>query len=388
MYNTKMKIYDVLILGAGASGLMCAGTLGKKWHVGIIEGNEKVAKKLKISGGGKCNITNVDVGVKNYDTTDEVLSNALKRFSKNDLLDFLEQNKIELEVRKNRYFFCKNSSDEIINTLKKRAKNAEILLNNEILKVTKKDNTFEIKTQKSIYRAKKLVVATGGKSFKTLGASEIGLQIAKEFGLKVKEFSPALVGLTVQKEQFWMKELSGLSCYVHIKVNDKIVKEEMLFAHKGISGPAVLSASLYWQKGSISIDFLPNNNIFQLIKGSKKLLSSVIPLPKRLSKALLQAIGVKDVECKKITAEEKKELEKLHNYEFAPAGNFGFTKAEVSRGGVLTSELNADTLESKQVENLYFIGEVVDVTGELGGYNFQWAFSSGVVCADAVNNKG
>ena len=381
-----MKIYDVMILGAGASGLMCAGMLDEKLNAAIIEGNEKAAKKLKISGGGKCNITNVEVSANNYDNEDEVLQNALNIFSKDDLLRFLDANKVELELRKNRYYFCKKSSDEIINLLKYRARHVKMLLNNEIINVTKKDNLFEVKTQKSIYKAKKLVVATGGKSFKTLGASEIGLQIAKDFGLKVKEFTPALVGLTVQKEQFWMKELSGLSCYVHIKVNNKLIKEEMLFAHKGISGPAVLSASLYWQKGNISIDFLPNNNIFQLIKGSKKLLSSVIPLPKRLSKAILKALDIEDVECKKITQDAKKELERIHNYEFAPAGNFGFTKAEVSRGGVLSEELDANSLESKQVKDLYFIGEVVDVTGELGGYNFQWAFSSGIVCANSINN--
>jgi len=161
----------------------------------------------------------------------------------------------------------------------------------------------------------------------------------------------------------------------------------MLFAHKGISGPAVLSASLYWKKGNMTIDFLPNDNIFKLISGSKKLLSSVIPLPKRLSKAILKAIDIEDVECKKISPHAKKNLEAIHNYEFAPAGNFGFIKAEVCRGGVLAEELNASTLESWHVENLYFIGEVVDVTGELGGYNFQWAFSSGVVCAKALNNK-
>lgn len=382
-----MKIYDVLILGAGASGLMCAGMLDKKLNAAVIEGNEKAAKKLKISGGGKCNITNVEVSANNYDSEDELLQNALSVFSKDDLLRFLDVNKVKLELRKNRYYFCKQSSDEIINLLKNRAKHVEMLLNNEILKVTKKDNLFEVKTQKSSYKAKKVVVATGGKSFKTLGASEIGLQIAKDFGLKVKEFTPALVGLTVQKEQFWMKELSGLSCYVNIKVNDKVIKEEMLFAHKGISGPAVLSASLYWQKGNISIDFLPNDNIFQLIKGSKKLLSSVIPLPKRLSKAILKALNIEDVECRKISPHTKKELERIHNYDFAPAGNFGFTKAEVSRGGVLSEELDANSLESKQEKGLYFIGEVVDVTGELGGYNFQWAFSSGVVCANGINNE-
>lgn len=159
----------------------------------------------------------------------------------------------------------------------------------------------------------------------------------------------------------------------------------MLFAHRGISGPAVLSASLYWKKGEISIDFLPKKEILKLVKGSKKLLSSVIPLPKRLSKALLNAVDIKDKECNKLTAEDREKLKNIHSYSFAPAGNFGFTKAEVSRGGVLAEELNNLTLEAKNVAGLYFIGEVVDVTGELGGYNFQWAFSSAYYCAKNIN---
>ena len=187
--------------------------------------------------------------------------------------------------------------------------------------------------------------------------------------------------MTLQKDQFWMKELSGLSCYVHITVNDKILKEDMLFAHKGISGPSVLSASLYWRKGNISVDFLPNHNILDLISTGKKLVSSVIPLPKRLSRAILQALNVEDKECGKLNKQSIENLKKIHSYEFAPAGNFGFTKAEVSRGGVLSNELNRYTLEALDVKGLHFIGEVVDVTGELGGYNFQWAFSSATVCA-------
>jgi hypothetical protein len=188
----------------------------------------------------------------------------------------------------------------------------------------------------------------------------------------------------VQKEQFWMKELSGLSCFVHVYVEDRVIKEEMLFAHKGISGPAILSASLYWKKGEMRIDFLPNSNILEIVNGNKKLLSSSIPLPKRLTLALLQAIAVEDKECKKLTSDDREKLKKLHHYNFAPAGNFGFTKAEVSRGGVLSQELNPKTLESNKIKGLYFIGEVVDVTGELGGYNFQWAFSSAYTCAKSI----
>lgn len=381
-----MKIYDVLILGAGASSLMCASNLDKKLSIAIVEGNGKIAQKLKISGGSKCNITNVHVSQNNYDGDSEFISNVLDSFSKDDLLNYLHANSVEPVIRKERYYFCKDSSDEIINIFKNNTRHVEILLGRDILEVKKDGDIFEVKTSKGALSARNVVVATGGKSYKELGASDIGLAIAKSFGIKVKEFTPALVGLTVQKEQFWMKELSGLSCYVNIKVDDKILKEELLFAHKGISGPAVLSASLYWQKGNITIDFLPENSILELIKGSKKQLSSVIPLPKRLSKAILEALHVEDVECKKVTGEMIEKLQKIHSYEFAPAGNFGFSKAEVCRGGVITNELNPYTMEALYVKGLYFIGEVVDVTGELGGYNFQWAFSSGYVCAKAINN--
>ncbi|WP_372999838.1 NAD(P)/FAD-dependent oxidoreductase [Sulfurimonas sp.] len=382
-----MKIYDVLILGAGASGLMCASQLSKKMSVGIIDVNAKVAQKLKISGGGKCNITNVSVSKNNFDGDMNLVSSVLERFSKDDLLDFLQINSLTPVIRKNRYYFCKDSSDEIINILKRLTKHQDLILSREILGVTKKDDIFYVQALQGTTKAKRVIVATGGKSFKTLGASDIGLEIAKSFDITTKEFTPALVGLTVQKDQFWMKELSGLSCYVHIKVDDKVLDEDLLFAHKGISGPAVLSASLYWKKGNISIDFLPNKNILDLVNGSKKLVSSVIPLPKRLSQAILKAIGVDDTECKKLSKEIKEKLLTIHKYEFAPAGNFGFTKAEVSRGGVCAKELHIDSLESKAVQNLHFIGEVVDVTGELGGYNFQWAFSSGVICAKEINRS-
>lgn len=382
-----MKIYDVIILGAGASGLMCGAHLDENLDVAIVDVNEKVAKKLKISGGGKCNITNVQVSEANFDGDEELVEYALSVFSKENLLEFLHDNGVVPVVRKDRYYFCKDSSDEIINVLKNKTKHCNLLLNSKILHLEKKSDVFELETSKGILKAKNVVVATGGKSFQTLGASDIGLTIAKDFDLKVKEFTPALVGMTLQPKEFWMKELSGLSCYVYITVKDKVLKEEMLFAHKGISGPAVLSASLYWNKGNISIDFLPNENILELVSGSKKQISSVMNLPKRLSKAILDAVDVKDIECRKLKKEDIEKLKKIHTYEFAPAGNFGFTKAEVCRGGIFSSELNRYTLESLDIKGLYFIGEVVDVTGELGGYNFQWAFSSSVVCSQALSSN-
>ena len=378
-------MYDVIILGAGASGLMCAANISKKLKVAIIEHNTQAAKKLKISGGGKCNITNVSVGVENYLGNEELLKSTFKKFSQKRFLDFLERNRVELEVRKGRYYFCKESSQVVIDLLLRNVKRADLILGEEIVEVLKNDAVFEVISEKKRYKARNVVVASGGESFKNIGASDIGLKIAQKFGIEYKKFEPALVGLTLQKEQFWMKELSGLSCYVKISVCDRTLNEEMLFAHKGISGPAVLSASLYWKKGEIAIDFLPDQAIKGFVKnGGKRLFSSVIPLPKRLSKSLLHAIGLKDKECSKATKEDLLLLEKIHNYRFAPAGNFGFSKAEVSRGGVLADELNFQTLESKKEKGLYFIGEVVDITGELGGYNFQWAFSSAYVCAKSL----
>jgi hypothetical protein len=379
-----MKKYDVIILGAGASGLMCASNLGKKKSVLVIDTNDKVARKLQISGGGKCNITNVFVDVDNFDGDTLLVKSVLKKFSKESLINFLERSRVPLEIRKGRYYFCQNSAEDIIELLKRSAKHSEILLNTQIIKVDKEKEDFCIQTSKGEFFAEKVVVATGGKSFANIGASEIGLEIAKNFGIEVQEFTPALVGLTVQKEQFWMKELSGLSCYVHIKVGEKLLKEEMLFTHKGISGPAVLSASLYWKKGLLSIDFLPNLADLEELKSSNKQLSTLLKLPKRLAKALLVAVELKDKVGKKLQGEDLIKLKNLQNYSFAPAGNFGFTKAEVSRGGVISEELLFDTLEAKKVKGLYFIGEVVDITGELGGYNFQWAFSSAYVCAKAI----
>jgi predicted Rossmann fold flavoprotein len=380
------NIYDIAILGGGASALMCSANLSKKKSIAIVESNKELAKKLKISGGGKCNITNTEVSANNYDGNNEFISHIFKNFSKHSLLRFLDRNKIELELRKNRYYFCKYSSDDIIDALIKNSKGVDFLLGYEVLDISKIDDIFILKTSNGTIKAKSLVVATGGKSFKRLGASDIGLKIAKKFDIGVREFEAALVGLTLQKSQFWMKELSGLSCYVNIKVQDKEIYEEMLFAHKGISGPAILSTSLYWKKGDISIDFLPNQNILELSASSKKYISSTIKLPSRLSKALLFELGVEDKECKKLTKADKENLKKIHAYKFAPSGNFGFEKAEVSRGGVLVDELHNTTMESKKVKSLYFIGEVVDVTGELGGYNFQWVFSSAYVCAKALKN--
>jgi predicted Rossmann fold flavoprotein len=380
-----MKKFDVLILGGGASGLMCASWLNanSSLDVGIIEANTNLAQKLKISGGGKCNITNVDVSKEYFLGDDSFVDDVLKEFSKDDLLRFLKKHGLNPVIRKKRYYFCPKSSDEIINILKKESSKTKMIMGEKILHV--RDN-FIVKTDKNSYQATHLVVATGGESYKSIGATDIGLKIAKDYKHEIKPFYPALVGLTLQPKQFWMKELSGISLHVKIKIEDRVIDEDMLFAHKGISGLAVLSASLYWHKGDIEIDFLPELHVRDIIKSNKKNISTALMLPKRFSRLFLEAIELKDKPCNKLNKEEIERLCQIHSYSFAPSGNFGFSKAEVSRGGVISSEIESKSMQSKRVKNLYFIGEVLDVTGELGGYNFQWAFSSGVVCAKNLVN--
>lgn len=381
-----MKRFDVLILGGGASGLMCASRLNQHsdLQVAIIEGNTKAGAKLKVSGGGKCNITNVDVRPIHFLGDADLVKSTLKRFSKDDLLGLLQRHGLEPVVRKGRYYFCPKSSDEIITILKRLSAKSKVFYDEKVISVIKDDSGYKLKTDRGLYQSAQVVVATGGISFVTLGATDIGLKIAKEFGHEVTPFTPALVGLTLQPEQFWMKSLSGISLPTRIRVGDRKIDEDTLFAHRGISGPAILSASLYWHKGTIAIDFLPGQDILKRCRGQKKQISSMMNLPKRFSKVFLEHLGILDKPCDRLSTDELERLRQLHDYRFAPSGTFGFSKAEVSRGGVKSDEIDATTMQSNKVEGLSFIGEVVDVTGELGGYNFQWAFSSAVVAADGI----
>lgn len=381
------KMYDILILGAGAGGLMCASRVANSYKVGIIDANSSIAQKIKISGGGKCNITNTNVSADDYEGDQKFVSSVLSQFTKEDLLQFLSQNKVQPVLKNQEFYFCKNSSMEIIAIFQKLCKRCSYMLNQVVSDVEKQGDIFTVKTDKQIHKAKHLVIATGGKSYAKIGASDIGIRIASSFGLQFKNFTPALVGLTLQKEQFWMKELSGISTDVVVFVNGKKISQKMLFTHKGISGPAILNASLYWKKGNLTIDLLPNVDIAQVIKKSKKLISSTLPVAKRLAISFLKILDIPDMKCQNITNKHLQMLESLHSYTFAPAGNFGFSRAEVSSGGVNVDEIDTNSMMSHKVHRLYFIGEVLDVTGKLGGYNFQWAFSSGAICGDYIKNS-
>ena len=341
-------LYDIVIIGAGASGLMAASKIKNK-SICIIDSNDKIGAKIKISGGAKCNITNKFMGTHKFLGDSDFIKPHLEKFDEKDLLEFLNKNnvypKLNPKIVKGTYF-C-NSSSDVISMFTKLTSHCKFRLNTKVLDVDY-ENNYIIKTDKGDIHGQKLIVASGGLSYASIGGSDIGFKIAEKFGHTVTRLDPALVGFTVQKDQFWFKELSGLSVDVKIKVLDKVVEGKLLFTHKGCSGPAILTTSLYWKKGNFSIDFLPNKDSY---------------LPKRFK----QQIKNLDVD--------------LRNYTMAPAGNFGYTKAEVTKGGILTDEIN-DDFESKIQKDLYFIGEVLDVTGELGGYNFQWAFSSAYCLQD------
>jgi predicted Rossmann fold flavoprotein len=369
-----MKTHEILIIGAGASGLFLGSKLQDR-DIAFVEANSKIGLKILASGGGKCNVTNKNVSASNYLGDKDFIKPILNEFSQFETLEFLKKYNIELELRKFGQYFCKNSARDLVELFKKLNKKSKFYLDTKVLHV-EHDEVFKVDTSKGLILTKKLVVASGGISYKQLGASDIGYEIAKSFSHSIVPLNPALVGLTVQKEQFWMKELSGISFDVMIKVKDKTLEGDLLFTHKGISGPVVLSSSLYWDKGKIIIDFLPHVKLDEILNSkSKKLISSSLPLPKRFMKSFLSSILVSDKPIIDLNIDEKEKLYRLKNYELAPAGNFGYTKAEVTKGGVSTKELTL-FLESKLQKNLYFIGEVLNVTGELGGYNFQWAFAS------------
>jgi len=370
-----LKIYDIAIIGAGASGLMSASLMPNK-NIAIIDGNSKIGLKILASGGGKCNVTNKNVTEDNYLGDKEFIKKSLDSFTPKELLSFLDKFQLQLEERRYGQYFCKKSAKDLVNIFEKLTKHCHFFMNSKVLHV-EFNNNFKIKTEKNTIEAKKVIVASGGLSYITIGASSIGYEIAKSFGHSIITPAPALVGLTVQKDQFWMKKLSGISFNTKLSVEGKVLESDLLFTHKGISGPVVLSGSLYWKKGKVALDFLPNYDLKKLLdKKVKKLISSQIPLPKRFMTEFLDSLHVEDKPICKLKKDEIDKLQVLKHYEFAPAGNFGFTKAEVTKGGVNTDEINALTFESKLQKDLYFIGEVLDVTGELGGYNFQWAFAS------------
>jgi hypothetical protein len=376
-------MYDVIILGAGASGLMAASLLKTK-NVLLLDANSRIGRKLKISGGGKCNVTNETVSAGNYLGDPDFVAPVLARFDQKAVLDYFATRGVRPKIRSRGQYFCTDSSEEILEVFAKATTKAVKKMGCIVTGVDKLPDGFEVATSCGSFRGKNLLVATGGLSYPGIGASGIGMDIAEKFGHAVVLPRPALVGFTVQKEQFWFKALSGISFKVGVTVGTKRFEDELLFAHKGISGPVVLNASLYWEKGKMTFDFIPGVSLEQVLKKSPKNISTALPLPKRFVKEFLKSVGVADKPVAALSAPEREKIGRLKAYDFSPAGNFGYTKAEATKGGVATNEIDPNTMQSRLVPGVYFAGEVLDVTGELGGYNFQWAFASAVVCAEAM----
>ena len=361
---------DIVVIGAGASGLMFA-SMCKNKNIAIIEANDKIAKKVLVSGGGKCNITNHYISIENFLGDIEFIKDVALDSSFRDVLNFFDELEF-VKIKKNQYF-CKSGADSVVKSLLKRVDKKGIYLKQKVLDVDFIDGKFYTYTQNSTFISKKLVVASGGVSYPQLGVSDIAYEIAKKFGHKVTKLKPALVGFTVQKDDFWMKNLSGISLPVKINVGEKTFYDDLLFTHRGISGPAVLNASLYWEKGSIEIDFLPKQKLF--FKNKNRQISSNLPLAKRFIKEFLKKLDLKDKVVKDLTKSELEKLKLLKSYRLAPAGDFGYKKAEVTKGGIRVDEIDSKNMQSKLQKGLYFLGECLDITGELGGYNLHFAYA-------------
>jgi len=350
----------------------------------LLEHNSLPAAKINISGGGRCNITNENLSPSFYLGDPAFITSVFKTFDNRDLLRFLKANGLEPVLRKSGQYFCKESSREIIEVLLHLTKAVPIRLNTEITGVERETGGFAVHTASGTFFAKRVLVATGGLSYPRLGASPIGFRIAESLGHTVVAPRPALAGLTLQPEQFWMKELSGLSLPVEIGVGRRKLSGDLLFAHRGISGPAVLNASLFWNRGKITVDFLPGVKLKSLLKRPHRSAASLLPLPKRFIKAFFEATGIPQLPYAQMSEAQKQCLSLIKSYTLAPAGTFGYERAEVTKGGVSTDEIDPSTMQSRIVEGLYFAGEVADVTGMVGGYNFQWAFSSAAAAAKSV----
>ena len=394
-----MQQFDVIVIGAGAAGLMCAGTTamyGKS--VLVLDHTDKPGKKILISGGGRCNFTSRFASASSYISKNpHFCKSALSRFSAADFIAMVEAAGISYHERDHGQLFCDDSAKHIVDMLMRPCAEhgVTVQLRSSITDVQKND-VFEVQTDKGLFQSSSLVIATGGLSVPKTGATPFGLRLAESFGLNIIPTVAGLVPFTFTgKEQEALKSLAGISLDVSVCCRNKVFKEAMLFTHRGLSGPAILQISSYWQPGDeLDIDMLPNYNIENFLAEKRQSraqaqLSTVLceRLPKRLVQ-LLTETQFKDGRMQQLNKKQIKQIaSQLHHWRLKPNGTEGYRTAEVTVGGVDTNELSSKTMQSKKIPGLYFIGEVVDVTGHLGGFNFQWAWSSGYTAGLAVADK-
>ena len=377
--------FDALILGGGAAGLMCAVEAGKRGRrVCVLERADQPGKKILISGGGRCNFTNIYTTPENFISANpHFAKSALARYTPANFIELVEKHRIWYHEKTLGQLFCDSSAQEITNMLEaeREAAGVKIFLKCEIREVSR-TTEFAVRTDSDEFRAPALVVATGGLSISKMGATPFGYDLARQFGLRIVQTRPGLVPFILSgKDRSQYGGLAGVSADVIATAGEQAFREKMLFTHKGLSGPAILQISSYWSAGTpIRIDLAPEREITAAILQAKvrnitaARSAFVGTLPKRLAETWL------DVHAPRIwTNQALKGLERqIHAWELTPADTEGYEKAEVTAGGVDTDELSSKTMESLKVPGLFFIGEVVDVTGWLGGYNFQWAWASAV----------
>ena len=396
-----MRNFDVIIIGAGAAGLMCAQIAGKRGRsVLILEHTEKPAEKIRISGGGRCNFTNYYSNPSNFISNNSHFCKSIfSKYSQKDFIELVQSHKIAFHEKKLGQLFCNNTSQDIINTLLTECKKSDVTLqlktnihSVKALKIGFKVNT-KVGNSHEILECKSLVIATGGLSIPKIGASKLGYEIAKQSGLGVTALKPALVPLTFHSNfQSRCYALSGVSVDAEILIGKTSFREGLLFTHRGLSGPSVLQISSYWDQGAkITINLLPDLDLFSLIKQNKsefpkKTLKTILynHLPKRLVDDILSELDLNG-KLADLSHEKLRFLSKrVQKWDVIPNGTEGYRTAEVTCGGVNVNDISAQTMEAKSQKGLYFIGEVIDVTGHLGGYNFQWAWSSGFVAGQDV----
>jgi predicted Rossmann fold flavoprotein len=377
--------FDVIILGGGAAGLFCAGVAAKRGRkVVVIERAEKVGKKILISGGGRCNFTNLHTKAENFlSRNPNFAKSALARYTPQDFIALVKHHRIAFHEKKLGQLFCDDSAQQIVELLLREAAAATIKVHCEV-KSIQKPQQFVVETNQGTFTAESLVVATGGVSIPKMGATDFGYRVAKQFGLKLIQPKPALVPLTLSATELQtFSILSGVSVDALVSLGKQKFRENILFTHRGLSGPAILQISSYWNAGqTVQINLLPDENLEQEFAASQASNMSFTNwlashLPHRFAKAW-STLQAADKPLRQFSAKELRRLaEQLQHWQLMPSGTEGFAKAEVTCGGVDTNELSSKTMEASKVPGLYFIGEVVDVTGHLGGFNFQWAWASG-----------
>ena len=394
MQYCKCMSTDVIIIGAGAAGLMCAIEAGKRGRsVLVLDHNKKIGEKIRISGGGRCNFTNRNVNPSNFISQNtHFCKSALARFSPANFIALIERHSVKYHEREHGQLFCDGSAEQIIQMLLKecRKANVEIRIGINIIKIDKEES-FELITDNSRYVTSSLVIATGGLSIPKLGATNLGFKIAEQFGITIISPKPGLVPLTFHSKDFApFKDLSGISIDAEVRCNKMSFRENILITHRGLSGPAILQISSYWNsRDPISVNLLPDIEVLDVLKihsQGKKQLATILEqfLPARYVKIWLEQCGGSKPLNQYSHSELKELAGHLCDWQITPSGTEGYAKAEVTVGGIDTDELSSKTMESKKVPGLYFIGEVVDVTGWLGGYNFQWAWSSGWAAGQAM----